>query len=214
MLVALGLSPCLGLGSLTWETRQIQLDAKLGDKEAVAVFHFKNTGSAAIVITQIQPTCTCTTVDLFKWSYAPGESGEIKAVFTFGDRVGPQEKFINVTTDDPVTPITLLSLQITIPELLSYTPRILRWTKGSPPTEQSVAIAVAESHRISTVEITDPKPEAFTVRIEPVEPGKKYALFVRPVALAETTNVPLSIHCLARLEDGTVHPLLVYLIVR
>ena len=108
----------------------------------------------------------------------------------------------------------MLSLRITIPELITYAPRILRWSKGTAPTEQSVAIAIAESHRISSIEISDPKPEAFTVRIEPVEPGKKYALVVCPVALADTPNTPISIHCLVRLEDDTLHPLQIHAIVR
>ena len=77
-----------------------------------------------------------------------------------------------------------------------------------------MAIAVAEPHRISSIEISDPKPEAFIVRIEPVEPGKKYTLIVRPVALPDTPNTPISIHCLVRLEDGTLHPLQIHAIVR
>jgi len=198
--------PCLSWGALVWETKHIQLTTKLGDKMAIAVFPFQNTGPTPVTFLEVQPTCTCTTVELLKWNYAPGESGEIKAVFAFDDRVGPQEKFIKLRTDDPASPNLVLSFRLTIPELLTCTPRRLRWSKGTELTEQGTIVAIAEPYRLESIEISDPQPKEFSWRVEALEPGKSYRVFVRPIASADIMHRPVSLRCLARLQDGTIHP--------
>jgi hypothetical protein len=213
MLVALaGLAPAFGWAALQWDNRQVQLAAKPGDKEAVVAFSFKNIGVNTVTITQIQSTCGCTTADLAKRTYAPGEAGEIKAVFTFGDRVGLQEKSIEVAIDDPSSPAVSLVLRITIPEMITCTPRLLLWTKGGAITEQSAIIAAVDFRSLASVEITGPTPTEITQRIEPVEPGKKYRLIVRPLDGTKTTNAAL--HGLARFDDGTAQSFTVYALVK
>ena len=206
------LAPALCFGALHWSAQQIFVTAKPGDKEAVAVFPFQNDGAAPVTITQIQPNCGCTTADLAKRTYAPGEAGEIKAVFTFGDRLGLQEKHILVTTDEPSAPPVSLVLRVNVPELITCTPRLLVWPKGAEPGELSAVITIADPQRIAAIEVGDARQEVFKLRIEPVEPGKSYRLFVRPVDLSRMTNAPILYR--ARLQDGTVHPFLIYALVR
>src|SRR5204863_8804393 len=124
-------------------------------------------GDAAVTLVEVQPNCLCTTVELSKWNYTPGEKGEIQAVFDFGDRTGIQEKIIQVTTDDPQAPPVRLKLRVTIPELLTCTPRLLRWT-GKDPAEQSLMVTITDPAKRGSIEIGPPAPAGFTARVEKI----------------------------------------------
>jgi hypothetical protein len=79
--------PALCFGALSWTNQKVELTAKPGEKEVIGLFRFVNSGNTTITVTDIKPGCGCTTAELIKRTYAPGEAGEIKAVFTIGDRM-------------------------------------------------------------------------------------------------------------------------------
>lgn len=77
---------------LTFERKAIDLgNIEVGTK-AIALFHFKNTGNSPLVIKAVKPGCGCTTAELKKKNYAPGESGTIKIVFNSRDYNGKVTK--------------------------------------------------------------------------------------------------------------------------
>ena len=201
-----------GHGALAWDTQRIELTAKPGDKEAVGHFHFSNTGRASVTITSVQPSCGCTTAELDKRTYGPGDAGEIKAVFTLGDRVGEQEKTIYVVTDDASARPVPLMLHVMIPELLLYSPRLLMWSVGGEPGEKATAISANGKLRITTLSVPAPVPAEVSVRIEPVAAGVSYQLFVRPVSTATVMNVAVA--GIATFADGTAQPFKIYALVR
>lgn len=93
--------PVTCLGSLTWESMLIQMTVAPGAAQALASFPFKNTGTSPVTLVKVQPDCGCTTVELDRRAFAPGETGALKVVFTLGDRVGLHEKHIQIITDEP-----------------------------------------------------------------------------------------------------------------
>ena len=95
-------------GQLHWDALEQDQKAKPGDKEAVAKFHFVNSGASAIKIVNVHTSCGCTTAALAKDQFAPGEAGDIQARFAFGSHTGHQEKTIAVTTSDSPNQPTLL----------------------------------------------------------------------------------------------------------
>ncbi len=210
--VMLSLSPVFCFGELTWDTRKIELTAPAGDKEVVGVFHFVNSGSAPITITSVQPSCGCTTAELAKSTYAPGEKGEIKAIFTFGDRLGLQEKIIHVTTDQAPDKPEPLVLRVTIPELFTYAPRMLMWQANETPNEKETVVSVLEPHKITGIEVKAVIPAEATTRLEPVAGGTKYRLLVRPNTTGKAITV--SVSCVVTLADGTICPFSIFALVR
>jgi hypothetical protein len=115
--------------------------AKPTDEKMEAAFRFKNTGDAPVLIIKLGSSCGCTVPQLKKNRYLPGESGEITAIFTFGDRVGKQEKQIMVTTSESEAPL-VLTMETDIPDLLSVTPRSLFF---HPQDSQPAKTALVES---------------------------------------------------------------------
>lgn len=213
LVATMALTPCLGRGSLAWDTQQIQRTAKPGDKEVVASFGFKNTGTTPVTIRDIHSGCECTVAELSKRTYASGEGGSIKAIFTVGARTGQQDKMLTVTTDDPLAPTSTLNLRVDIKEVLAFSTRMLRWKIGSAPEEQFIEIRTLDQNRITTIELKDVKPkEQANVRIVPAEPGVRYRLFIQPDTLEQPRTVTLTF--VAHFEGGEQQTFTVFALAR
>ncbi len=63
-------------------------------------FHFTNTGSAPLIITQVNPSCGCTSAkDWPQEPIAPGESGQITVEFNSNGNSGKVDKSISVLSN-------------------------------------------------------------------------------------------------------------------
>lgn len=185
---------------LTWDTSEIKVKAGLDDEQTTAVYRFTNTGDAPVTISNVRTTCGCTTAGLEKRTYAPGESGEIKAVFDHGERVGQQHKTITVTTDEQVPPppgsaVTFpeprtydLQLNVNIPDIVRVKPILLRWRKDDTPQAKTLRVEIDPEYQVKVtgVEIRqntatqEVAPDNFDVG-QPVEVGPGiYEITVTP----------------------------------
>jgi len=72
-------------------------------------YEIQNTGDANLVITDVQATCGCTAAAPEKKNLAPGEKTTIKVEFNSENRLGPQEKFVYISSNDPINPQYKLS---------------------------------------------------------------------------------------------------------
>ena len=64
-------------------------------------FKFKNTGTAPLVISNVRPSCGCTTPSWSKEPVAPGGTGYIEAAYNSNSGHGTFTKSITVTTNIP-----------------------------------------------------------------------------------------------------------------
>ncbi len=186
MVPGLALLLCLGtaapaLGGLTWEAKRFDLPAKEGVTELVAEFRFTNTGPDAVTVRDLRVSCDCTTAEIGKRDYAPGESGVVRAILRPGDRMGPLESEVSVFTSDPADPLVSLVVHTALPELLSYSDRTLRWKKGAAASEQSIQVDLRGPQAILTIEPKDSAlAKQFGIRIDVVTPGRSYRLSFKP----------------------------------
>src|SRR5580704_13280170 len=111
-------------GQLAWVTTEQTFNSKPQDKEVVAKYKFTNSGTKPVKIQNVRTSCGCTTAALSKTDYAPGESGEIEAKFTFSGRTGRQEKAITVTTSTNPEQPTILKLHVYIQETIKIEPEV------------------------------------------------------------------------------------------
>ena len=176
--------------ALDWESKTLDLKAKLGDSKISGIFKFTNTGTELVEIKQVKTSCGCTTATLAKKTYAPGESGEIKATLNVGNRVGPQRKSITVTTANASERYTLI-LKATIPEVIKYQPRVLIWAKDGEKTPRTVEIDVAIDEMVElTVRAAA---NIYTTKLVTLEKGKKFQLIVTPKSTADINNTVVSL---------------------
>ena len=181
---------------MTWEEKEIKVEALPTQAAAEVKFSFRNSGSHLLKITSVKTSCGCTTAALEKSSYAPGESGTILVTFDFGNRRGPQEKTIVVQTDDRTAAETTLLLTVNIPTVLEITPNFLSWRLGeeSTPKTSIVKINPASGIRSLAVESSD---EAVSATVEPVKPGLEYILRVTPANTKVRNTVTLTLRATA-----------------
>src|ERR1700675_3017374 len=179
-------------GQLAWETTEQTFNSKPQDKEVVAKYKFTNAGPIPIKIQNVRTSCGCTTAALSKTDYAPGESGEIEAKFTFSGRTGRQEKAITVdTTANPQQP-TILKLHVYIQEIIKIEPEFVHWRVGELPDPKSIHIAIADDASAKIVSVTSDNP-ALKVKLTEIKPGKEYEAQITPDSVAEPAAATLVI---------------------
>jgi Protein of unknown function (DUF1573) len=84
------------------------------DKKVSWKFAFTNGASAPVTIVDVHSSCGCTTTTLAKKTYAPGEAGEIEAMFDPVSRQGKERKAITVKTDEPGAAGTELGIVVDV----------------------------------------------------------------------------------------------------
>lgn len=192
--VFLFLLSCASLhADLVWNQQQFDHKSKVQDSQVIAEFGFKNTGKQPVTILSAKSDCSsCTTVELEKKKYLPGESGVIKATFVFGDRVGPQKKHITVETDDPKNPVTVLTLNVDIPEIIKITPSVLYWQTGKDRSAKSINLKVMQDVPVKILGV-DSTHDALEPKLKTTREGKEYQLTVEPRDVTEPAQATLLI---------------------
>ncbi len=118
LVLLLALLPGIGMSAdkLTWPATDLTIKADPKKPTTEAVFSFKNKSNQAVIIISTMPSCDCVQPVLAKEMFAPGEVGELRAVFTLGALTGRQEKTITVSYSDEAAAPTVLRLTVDIPE--------------------------------------------------------------------------------------------------
>lgn len=170
---------------LAWETQRIELAAQPADTQAEAKFTFVNSGSRPVTIGSIKSSCGCTTAQLAKTTFRPGERGEVTARFEFGQRRGIQTKTVSVAIQGE-QPATVLTLVVAIPEQARLTPGIVVWEKGAEAETKRIVIEALPRFptRVTGAVSTDAR---IAVAVEAVKESGEYVLKVTP----QTTEMPL-----------------------
>ena len=79
------------------------------------VFTLTNSGDEELVISDVKPSCSCTTATLARPVLAPGESGSLEARVDTTGLAGQVEKTVEVDSNDPLTPALVLRLTLNLP---------------------------------------------------------------------------------------------------
>jgi len=186
---------------LSFDVSTQTLPTKWSDAKVTAVYKFTNTGKETLKITDLSSSCGCTVPSLDKMTYAPGESGVLTAVFTPGDKIGPQVKTITLKTDLKDQPVIELTFKTDVPALPDLQPQLIYWNRGDKPDAKTIAVTLPPDVPLDKIEIT-PKSSDFTATLKTVTEGKSYDIVVTPakgVDKIERVEIPVVIH----LKDGT-----------
>ncbi|HEY5894160.1 MAG TPA: DUF1573 domain-containing protein [Chthoniobacterales bacterium] len=170
--------------AIEWENNEVTLAAKPTDKSVSGTFKFKNTGDSPVTITEVRPTCGCTTTELTKTTYRPGESGSIVAHFDIGSRVGEQAKEIVVTSDDRPNAPKVLVFKVIIDDPLSVTGASMTWESTGKPAPQQFKIQAREGYKIHIADVRTSN-RYFAAKLTTVEEGASYVIDVTPTTLDE-----------------------------
>jgi hypothetical protein len=179
--------------ALSWPQKTVMLKASAGVEELEARYRFTNTGKTPVVIQQVESSCGCTTADLERRNYGPGESGEIVARFKIGERVGRQVKTIAVQSSDSKE-LTTLTLVADIPEILRIRPTFVYWMEGEEPAPKRMTLELLQDTPADDVSVQSSN-AVMKLELQEVVKGRKYELIVRPTSTGRYQFSALTINC-------------------
>lgn len=148
-------------GGLEFRTDLIEASAGWGDEQRTARFPFVNSSDRTITIQRVSTSCGCTAATPAKTVYASGESGEIEAVFTFGNRQGMQRNRITVQTDAGAYQ---LNFNVEIPVAWTLADRVLVWREVEGVQPRTTKFTVHDPS-VTDVEVAR-DPDDWTVRFD------------------------------------------------
>ena len=179
------------MAALEWKTETLAATTTPFQKTQDVVFEFKNTGPKPVTLLDLQTNCDCLDVTADGRTYLPGAAGTIKARFTIGDRAGLYERLVTVVTDESPTPVRLL-LRIDVPEVAEVAPRNVSWKLNEAATEKTVEFTSNAGLEITFTEAQATN-DAFTTRLETIEPGKHYRLHLAPRSTALSASAAVRV---------------------
>jgi hypothetical protein len=177
--------------ALDWKATALTVTAAPFQAEQVAVFEFANHSSKTVTIRELETSCSCLLANSDRKIYAPGTSGKITAKFTIGDRGGLYERTVTVITDESGSPVYLM-LRVEVPDVATVTPRSVAWRLNEEPVAKSVDLTSAAGLEIVFSD-AQPTSDAYTVRLESIEAGKRYRLQIKPNSTSQPASAAVRI---------------------
>ena len=176
---------------LAFEKTELELHPTAGDETAVGHFKYQNKGDKPIAIKSVTTSCGCTAASA-KNSADPGEKGEVTATFKIGDRIGTQQKAINVVTDDPTHPTTTLMLKVVIPQVLQLQPAFLFWQAGEPVKSKTIVAKAGKDISIKNLDVSSSSPD-FVAKVEPGSAAGEFRINIEPKQTSQAIAATLTI---------------------
>ena len=181
-------------------------------KEFSFSYDFKNVGNTPVRILEISTSCSCTKAEADKEIYQPNEKGKISGTFEIGDRTGLQSKKIFIETDDKTNPKIILNLNLTIPVLAEFRPKMLLWRKGGSLETKTLHVDTAREYgaRIQKVSCDN---ENFKINFAPQkENTDSCEVQITPLSLNEVLKAEVELECITKNKELKIYKL--YLLVR
>ncbi len=167
---------------LTWEQANITVSGTAPSGSIAATFRFTNTGLQAVTIVRVHTSCGCTTADLDRKTYGPGESGALTARLEVGEATGHITKAIYVfwrPAGGGDTQSDTLTIAADIPQYLTLTPSGVVWRDSGPFDPKTIDIEIVWQ---TPIQVTAAKVSngTFGVDLQELEPGRRYRVVVTP----------------------------------
>jgi hypothetical protein len=186
--------------ALVFEQTKVTLEPAKPVEHLDTEFAFKNTGTAAVTVTDTTTSCGCTVPALEKKTYAPDEKGVLKVRFDVGDRQGPQNRTITVVTDDGTS--QTLTLIVNLPLRSFIVPRLLLY-RAKDTGDKTSTVTYYQDLPVEITALTSSDP-AFTVTSEVEKAGSVYKLTAHLVNPEATTAARATVLVRSRGASGAV----------
>src|SRR6185369_5143111 len=134
--------------------------------------------------------------------YAPGESGEMRVIFTVDGRTGPQEKTVTVATNLPEQPLLEIKFQTDIPDAVRLEPQVVQWEQNATtPKPEIIVITLADGVPLEKLDVGIGG-TAFRTTLRTIELGRRYELEVVPAEGGTAQFAREEILVVARLTEN------------
>lgn len=171
---------------LEWEETKAEIVAPLGAPTVTHRYPFRNAGEHAVEIKKVSTNCDCLTATASREIVAPGESAEIVAVFSVGERTGRRSSRITVVSTAP-KPVTVLGHRIELRQEVDFSKKFVRFSAeegegGLAPEEVVVRLHPESARKLKGARCED---ERFEVALRKGEKPGEFILRIDPMGDAE-----------------------------
>src|SRR2546421_8865163 len=177
---------------LKWEQTSVDLRPGFNDKQAVAHFKYENVGNTPVHFKSVHASCGCTAAQTQNEQVAPGQKGEITAIFTIGGRTGTQVKTVTVQTDDPERSSIVLTLKAVITSLLEFQPTLVYWQNGEEPKPKIITAKANKDAAIKKLDVSSSTP-GFTAKVDAGSAPNEFRISVQPRDTTKAVYATLTI---------------------
>ena len=138
------------------------------------LFHFTNQGNRDLRIESVKTSCGCTAAVLSSGVIPPGQEGTISATFDTSKFFGEKVKTISVHSNDPLQPVTTLTLQGEIAVEVEVEPAqlYLGRVRREAGATHTIELLYDANKQIAITNITAESP-LINVRSEDIEKNQK-----------------------------------------
>lgn len=148
-----------------------------------ADFTFTNVGTAPLEITEVRPTCGCTTAGTWERRIEPGKTGTIPLQVNTANFAGPVVKYVTVVCNDPTQANVMLQIKGTIWKPVEVIPTFVVFNLVSDAqTNDSRRVKIINNTEgpltISDLHSSNP---SFRAELQTNQPGKDYEVRITTV---------------------------------
>lgn len=142
-----------------------------------------NTGSAPLDISDVRPSCGCTTADQWPHRLAPGTSGTIPVQIDTSEFSGEVTRTLTIVSNDPVQAESVVTLKATAWLPIRVTPRVVILPAVADPdaaVSRSAKLTNETAEPVSLSEARSDNPR-FKAQLREVVGGKEFELTITTV---------------------------------
>ena len=123
-------------------------------------FVIENRGTETLEISNVVADCGCTVAQISSRSIAPGESATVGGALRLHGRLGPQNRGIRISSNDPRNPLYIVSFRGTATTLVTIQPTRInaRGTASEPIAPQTINVQAALSHPLPIIHLDTGNP--------------------------------------------------------
>jgi hypothetical protein len=153
-------------------------------------YMFTNIGEETLELSNVQPSCGCTTAGDWTKSVAAGGTGKVSVQFNSANFNGPVLKTVTVTSNEKQKPVTVLQLKGTVWKPIELVPQytVLTVPPDAPSASATVRIV---NHLDEPLDVFSPVSSnpAFSAVLITNQPGKEYQINLTSAGELNSGNV-------------------------
>ncbi len=163
----------------------------------------KNTGNEQLLITNVKPSCGCTTAPLDKDKLAPGEVATIDVSFNVGSRAGVNSKTIRISSNDPANSTTIFRLSADVQKAVTLSPEFFAFNQMEVGKEESSKISIKNtSNKPLIISNVTKSPADMKLNLsgnKTLKPGESFELVAKV-----TPTAPGYMNCWVKMKTNSV----------
>jgi len=160
-----------------FETRELKAVAEPGQAVLELCYNYTNRGDLPLIVREFEQTCGCMEGEWDGVPVEPGEQGRITSRFLTRGLRGTVRKSLRVRFLESGS--VKLVAEVTIPEIVSYSAKALRWEVGEEARPKEVDIAISERVPVRVLSVSANHP-MFSCELVPLQEARSYRIIVTP----------------------------------